>query len=181
MLSEENSQGDSLKEMHMSKDRYYPLIGTLGYILSPDQNRVLMIHRNKRENDPHLGKYNGLGGKLDRGEDIITGMKREIMEEAGIEPIEMKLRGTINWKGFGGDDTGSFGFIFLVTKYQGDVLSTNPEGDLDWHDVNTIMDLKMWEGDRHFLPLVFDDDHRVFHGIMPYSGEKPLSWSYVRE
>lgn len=164
----------------MKKTHYYPLIGTLGYVLSPDQSQVLMIHRNKRENDPHLGKYNGLGGKLDAGEDIISGMKREILEEAGITCDEMQLRGTINWKGFGGDDTGSFGFIFLITKYTGDVLKENPEGELIWHDLDRIMELNMWEGDRHFLPLVFDNDPRVFHGIMPYKGDKPQGWSYVR-
>ncbi|MHC4886838.1 MAG: 7,8-dihydro-8-oxoguanine triphosphatase, partial [Planctomycetota bacterium] len=41
-------------------------------------------------------------------------------------------------------------------------------------------DLPMWEGDRHFLPLIFDDDARVFHGHMPYDNEEPLSWSYTR-
>lgn len=164
----------------MKKDHYYPLIGTLGYVLSPDQKQVLMIHRNKREDDLHLGKYNGLGGKLDPGEDIITGMRREIEEEAGIICEEMKLRGTINWKGFGGGDTGSFGFIFLITKFKGDVLKENPEGELAWHNIDSIMDLNMWEGDRHFLPLVFDSDPRIFHGIMPYVGDKPQGWSYTR-
>ncbi len=139
-----------------------------------------MIHRNKRKNDPHFGKYNGLGGKVDAGEDIITGMKREIFEEAGIKCMDMKLRGTINWKGFGGDDTGSFGFIFLITRYEGDVLKENPEGELFWHDLDKIMELNMWEGDRHFLPMVFDNDPRVFHGIMPYKGSKPQGWSYIR-
>jgi 8-oxo-dGTP diphosphatase len=38
----------------------------------------------------------------------------------------------------------------------------------------------MWEGDRYFLPLVFDDDPRMFHGYMPYKDGKPLSWEFVR-
>lgn len=44
---------------------YTPIIATLGYVLSPDQCRVLMIHRNARSGDAHLGKYNGLGGKVE--------------------------------------------------------------------------------------------------------------------
>ena len=44
---------------------YMPLIGTLGYILSPDQQQVLLVHRNARKGDYHLGKYNGLGGKME--------------------------------------------------------------------------------------------------------------------
>jgi 8-oxo-dGTP diphosphatase len=36
--------------------------------------------------------------------------------------------------------------------------------------------LPLWEGDRHFLPLVFDRGIHQFHGIMPYHQGKPLSW-----
>jgi 8-oxo-dGTP diphosphatase len=38
----------------------------------------------------------------------------------------------------------------------------------------------MWEGDRWFLPLVFDDDPRAFHGVMPYSGGRPVDWRFER-
>ena len=43
-----------------------------------------------------------------------------------------------------------------------------------------IMSLPMWEGDRFFLPLVFDDDPRIFHGFMPYDDARPISWHYSR-
>ena len=64
---------------------YTPIVATLGYVLSPDRSRVLMIHRNARPGDQHLGKYNGLGGKIERDEDVVACMRREIREEAGIE------------------------------------------------------------------------------------------------
>ena len=67
---------------------YTPIIATLGYVLSADGESVLLIHRNTRPGDDHLGKYNGLGGKLDPHEDVVTGMKRELQEEAGIEVQE---------------------------------------------------------------------------------------------
>ena len=58
------------------------IVATLGYILSPDGTQVLMINRNKRLNDLHYGKYNGLGGKLQSDEDIVGCIKREIEEES---------------------------------------------------------------------------------------------------
>ncbi len=79
---------------------YTPILATLGYVLSPDRKRVLMIHRNARGDDHHLGKYNGLGGKLETDEDVVAGMRREIHEEAGIDCTELSLRGTISWPGF---------------------------------------------------------------------------------
>ena len=159
---------------------YRPIVATLGYVLSPDGTETLLIHRNAREDDEHLGKYNGLGGKMDPDEDVVTCMKREIREEAGIEVTEMALRGTINWTGFGREGEDWLGFLFLVTRFTGTPLERNPEGSLAWHPLDSIGELPMWEGDRHFLPLVFDEDPRPFHGHMPYRDGRPLSWTYVR-
>ena len=159
---------------------YTPIVATLGYVLSPDARKVLMIHRNAREDDLHLGKYNGLGGKLDRDEDVLAGFRREIREEAGIECDEVALRGTLNWPGFGKQGEDWLGFIFVVRRFTGQVLERNPEGTLEWIARDRIMDLPMWEGDRHFLPLVFDDDPRPFHGVMPYRDGRMQSWAYSR-
>jgi len=159
---------------------YCPIIGTLGYVLSPDRSQVLMIHRNARPEDEHLGKYNGLGGKLEANEDVVAGMRREILEEAGIQCEEMCLRGTISWPGFGKNGEDWLGFVFLVTRYSGQPYTRNPEGTLEWKPLAGLMDLPMWEGDRHFLPLVFDADPRAFHGVMPYRNGRPVSWSHCR-
>ena len=79
---------------------FTPILATLGYVLSPDNSQVLMIHRNKRpREDIHYGKYNGLGGRLEADEDIASGMRREIFEEAGLTADALVLRGTISWPG----------------------------------------------------------------------------------
>jgi 8-oxo-dGTP diphosphatase len=159
---------------------YTPIVATLGYVLSPDGQRVLMIHRNARQDDQHLGKYNGLGGKMEPGEDIAACMRREIREEAGIECLQMRLRGTLNWPGFGKNGEDWLGFIFVVDRYSGTPMESNPEGTLEWVSVDGLDALPMWEGDRHFLPLVFDADPRPFHGVMPYKDGRMVSWSVTR-
>ncbi len=159
---------------------YTPIVATLGYILSEDKKEVLMVHRNKRGDDQHLGKYNGLGGKMEADEDIASCMVREIYEEAAIRCCEMQLRGTINWTGFGPNGEDWLGFIYLITKFSGTPRRENEEGKLVWVKREEIMDLPMWEGDRYFLPLVFDDNPAIFHGYMPYKNAKALSWSYQR-
>lgn len=164
----------------MPSTPYCPIVGTLGYVLSPDAKQVLLVHRNAREDDQHLGKYNGLGGKMEPGEDVATCMRRELREEASIEVTSMALRGTINWTGFGPNGEDWLGFVFRIDAFTGDVPPRNEEGTLEWHDVDRILDLPMWDGDRFFLPLVFDDDPRAFHGYMPYDGGRPLDWNYVR-
>jgi len=159
---------------------YSPILATLGYVLSPDRRRVLMIHRNARADDYHTGKYNGLGGKLEANEDAAAGMRREIREEAGIECLEMNLRGTINWPGFGKSAEHWFGFLFIITAFSGVPLERNAEGTLEWIDVERLYELPLWDGDHHFLPLIMDADPRPFHGVMPYSDGKMLSWAFSR-
>jgi len=159
---------------------YTPILATLGYVLSPDRRRVLMVHRNARPDDHHLGKYNGLGGKLEADEDIVAGMCREIREEAGIDCTSLHLRGTISWPGFGRHGEDWFGFVFLIDAFDGDAWSRNAEGTLEWIELARLAELPMWEGDRQFLPLVFDGDPRPFHGLMPYRDGRMLDWRCSR-
>lgn len=159
---------------------YKPIIGALGFIISADRQNTLLVHRNARQNDAHLGKYNGLGGKMLPAEDILSCLKREIKEEAGIDCLEVILRGTINWCGFGPNGEDWFGFIFRIDRFTGTPFTHNEEGSLNWHPIDSLASLPMWEGDRHFLPMVFDLDPKVFHGSMPYKNGKPQAWSFTR-
>jgi 8-oxo-dGTP diphosphatase len=159
---------------------YTPILATLGYICSPDGQRVLMVHRSARADDQQLGKYNGLGGKLEPGEDVAAGMRREIREESGLEVTSMQLRGTINWPGFGRDGEDWFGFIFVIDGFTGTPPTQNAEGTLEWVARDRILTLPLWEGDKHFIPLVFDADPRPFHGVMPYADGRLVSWTVSR-
>jgi 8-oxo-dGTP diphosphatase len=158
---------------------YTPILATLGYILSPDGRQVLLVHRNRRPDDPHLGKYNGLGGKLEAGEDVVACLRREIQEECDLECEEMTLCGTISWPGFGKQGEDWFGFIFRIDRWSGSPRMKNPEGDLEWVDIARLAELPLWEGDRHFLPLVFNRGGRQFHGVMPYRDGRPVSWTFT--
>lgn len=157
---------------------YTPILGTLGYIVSPDGKHVLLVHRNARERDPHFGKFNGLGGKLEPGEDIVAGIRREIREEAGLECQSVKLRGTISWPGFGKNGEDWFGFIFLIDKWTGTPPASNAEGTLEWRPIDNLLSLNLWPGDKYFIPLVFDSAVPQFHGVMPYENGQPVSWTW---
>jgi 8-oxo-dGTP diphosphatase len=157
---------------------YTPIVATLGYLLSPDGRRVLLVHRNRRPNDPHHGKYNGLGGKLEAGEDVVACLRREVREESGLECEALLLRGTISWPGFGKQGEDWFGFVFRVDRWSGVPFTENADGALEWVPLEYVSQLPLWEGDRYFLPLVFDASSGQFHGVMPYRDGRPISWTY---
>ena len=171
--------------------RFTPIVGTLAYLFDRDRDAVLMIRRDARPDDDHYGKVNGLGGKLEPDEDVVAGLRREIDEEAGLELTSISLRGTITWTNFGPKREQWLGFVFLCDTWDGTAPDTDAEGSREWIDrsrllaacdddpsVRAAADLPMWAGDRHFVPLVFDDDPRAFHGTMPYDGDHPRSWTF---
>ena len=170
-----------------------PIVGSLAYVWDRNTDCVLMVHRVARENDEHFGKHNGLGGKLERDESIIENLRRELAEEANLVITDARLRGTISWPGFGTAGEDWLGFVFVVEGFSGEVPDSNPEGCLSWVERSRLLAacsldpeeramaaLPMWEGDRWFVPLVFDDDPRAFHGVMPYHDGRPTDWRYER-
>jgi 8-oxo-dGTP diphosphatase len=172
---------------------YRPIVATLGYVVDPSGTSVLLVHRTARAGDVHHGKYNGLGGKLEPGEDVVGCLRRELREEAGIELVSLRLRGTVNWPGFGADGEDWLGFVFVVDAFTGEPWARNPEGELAWVPVERLLAacsedaaeraeaaLPMWEGDRFFVPLVFDADPAAFHGVMPYEDGRPVGWTVER-
>jgi 8-oxo-dGTP diphosphatase len=166
---------------HQAEVSVQAILATLGYVLSADRQRVLMIRRDARPDDVHFGYYNGLGGKVEPDEDVAAGMRREIAEEAGLECGPLDLAGTISWPGFGRSGENWFGFLFRVPEWTGTPLAKNDEGTLHWVAKADILAgrVPMWESDRHFLPLVFADRPRPFHGVMPFAAGVAQSWSYT--
>jgi 8-oxo-dGTP diphosphatase len=156
--------------------KYCPILATLGYIVSPDRTQVLLMHRNKRSDDDHFGKYNGLGGKIAADEDIVSAMKREILEESGLHAHEVALRGTISWPGFGRNGEDWFGFIFRIDSFSGQLITESHEGSLEWIDLDRLPHINMWESDRLWLDMIFQDTARTFHGIAPFANGEMVSW-----
>jgi 8-oxo-dGTP diphosphatase len=167
---------------------FTPLVGTLVYVWDHDTDRILLIRRNARGDDDHFGKVNGLGGKVDPDESVLQGLRRELFEEAQAAMVTGRFRGTITWTNFGPKREQWLAFVFVVDRHDGEITMTNHEGDLEWTPRTALLaacespdpTLPMWPGDRHFVPLVFDDDPRPFWGTMPYDGEDVLRWTFER-
>jgi 8-oxo-dGTP diphosphatase len=177
----------------VARSLFRPLVGTLAYLWDRESDTVLMVRREGRPDDDHLGKFNGLGGKLERDEHVAEGVKRELWEEAQVRLTSLRLRGTVTWSGFGSAEDDWLAFIFLVDGWEGEPPARNDEGSLHWIERRRLLaacsddaaavaeaDLPMWDGDKHFVPLVFDDDPAAFYGTMPYAGFTALSWTFER-
>ena len=117
--------------------------------------QTLMLHRVKKANDYHEGKYNGLGGKLEPGESPEECAIRETREESGLELVDPILKGFITFPNFDGVDDW-YVFLFVGTQFTGEMIDS-PEGDLEWIDDDKLAGIPLWEGDYIFLSWLEGD------------------------
>jgi 8-oxo-dGTP diphosphatase len=123
-------------------------LATLCYLRQNGQ--TLMVHRIKKPNDIHEGKWNGLGGKLEQGETPEECARREIFEESGLRVKNLALKGLLSFPLFARDEDW-YAFVFVGTGLEGSLIDS-PEGALQWIDDSQVPELNLWEGDRIFLP-----------------------------
>jgi len=115
--------------------------------------KTLMLHRVKKENDIHEGKWNGLGGKMEANESPEEAIIREVFEESGLKISNPKLKGIITYPQTNNADEEWIVFVFTANKFSGDLIESN-EGDLEWIKNSEIKKLHLWKGDYQFLPLI---------------------------
>lgn len=114
-----------------------------------------MLHRIKRKEDVHYGKWNGLGGKIEAGESPEEALKREVKEESGLFLKSYELRGILTFPAFGGEDW--YVFVYTSAEFEGNLLVSSLEGELRWVDDREILNLELWEADRIFLKWIEAD------------------------
>lgn len=139
---------------------------TLCYI--EHQGKYLMLLRNKKKKDASKNKWIGVGGKFEEGESPEECVLREVKEETGLTLLDYKLRGVVT---FVSDIWESeYMYLFTASKFQGELTACD-EGELSWISKEEIFDLNLWEGDRAFLKLLFEDTE-FFTMKLQYQGEK---------
>ncbi|NQV51265.1 MAG: 8-oxo-dGTP diphosphatase [Candidatus Marinimicrobia bacterium] len=148
-------------------------LATLCYIR--DGGKTLMLHRIKKENDMHQGKWNGLGGKFESGETPEACAIREVYEESGLVVKEPKLKGFISFPQFDSANDW-YVFVYRFDGYTGDLIES-PEGQLEWIQNEELNNLELWEGDKIFMEWL--DKPGIFTALFKYEAGRLLEWNVI--
>ncbi|MCR5507494.1 MAG: 8-oxo-dGTP diphosphatase [Lachnospiraceae bacterium] len=158
---------------------------TLCYIINDD--KYLMLHRVRKDNDQSHGKWLGIGGKFEDKESPDECLLREVYEETGLKLTSYRLRGIVSFI----SDIYETEYMFLYTAdgFTGDlqeeadgtvtpVIDGKPvpcdEGVLKWIDIDKVPSLELWEGDRVFLKKLLETDD-FFTLRLEYRGDTLIS------
>jgi 8-oxo-dGTP diphosphatase len=149
-------------------------LATLCYVYHNE--KILLLHRVKKVNDMHEGKYIGIGGKMESYENPRECLLREIDEEAGIKPLDLTLRSIIYFKEEGNLNLhpalNYLVFVYRATEFEGEIQPSN-EGNLVWKTIEEFHQLTLWEGDKIFVPkLIFEN--AFFEATFIYTPEEKL-------
>jgi 8-oxo-dGTP diphosphatase len=111
----------------MIRERYTLYPRTLTFLLNGED--ILLIQRSP---DAPLfpGLFNGVGGHMERGEDVLSSARREVYEETGLEVPSLTLRCLLHVDE-GPDSPGVLVFVFVGHTKRRDVVDSS-EGALHW-------------------------------------------------
>jgi len=147
-------------------------LATLCYVIDKKNQKTLMIHRVKKENDYHEGKWNGLGGKFSAGESPEECAIREVFEESGLTIKEPKMHGFISFPNFDGIHDW-YVFIFTAVNFDGQLIDSN-EGVLEWIPNDKLTSLNLWDGDKIFIGWLFQE--KFFSAKFKYENGKFIDY-----
>lgn len=127
----------------------------------------LLLHRIKKEQDINKDKWIGIGGKLQEGETPEECVRREALEETGLNLLSVEYRGIVD---FEADGFCERMHLFWTDSFSGELTDCD-EGVPCWVEKEKMKDLPQWEGDRIFLDLL-EKRAPFFRLKLVYEGER---------
>jgi 8-oxo-dGTP pyrophosphatase MutT (NUDIX family) len=109
-----------------------------------ESEKILLVHRIK----PNKDYFVLPGGSVEKNEDDVSALKREIKEETNLEIETDKLLWEVN-----NEYDERTQYIYLVSKYTGNLELGSPEKErqsvdnkyvLEWHDINDLKTVKFF-------------------------------------
>lgn len=140
---------------------------TLCYI--ERDGKLLLLYRNKKENDLNEGKWIGVGGKFEPGETAEECLLREVYEETGLKLTKWYLHGIVKFISDKWESEDMY--LYSASDFTGTLKNECREGELKWVDKDEVLSLPTWEGDKYFVEPLLRGQKRI-DMLVKYQGDK---------
>ena len=123
----------------------------------------ILLHYKKRGHG--AGKWNGCGGKIERGETPEECAIREAFEEMRAKICHLRKFGELEFYDVSGEDW----FVYVFGADLRDEPVESEESRPEWFSLGEIPYGEMWEDDKYWLPIVVNGLH--FRGKFWFTGD----------
>lgn len=165
----------NLAGQRLNGKRYSVIPRTLSFLLR--ENEVLLI-RLPKDRPGWGGQLNGVGGHIEQGEDPISAARREIFEETGLTPSNLKLCGVVIIDT--GDQTGIALYVFIGEIDAGQPIES-PEGIPLWISLEELDKQHLVEDLPILLPRALSSYHigQPFSALYSYNDAGELTTTFI--
>lgn len=145
-----------------------------------DKRQVLLALKKRGTG---VGKWNGVGGKVDPGESIEEATIRECQEEIGVTPLQLQKMAVIDFR-IPSQNFHNVAYVYVATEWEGEPVETE-EMAPQWFSIEEIPYKDMWSDDALWFPRLLKGEnfsaHFVFdeHEQVSYSKLGPLGKEWV--
>jgi len=116
------------------------------------------------------GRWNGFGGKVEKGESIEEAAKREMHEEIGVTPTHMEEAGFIEFN-FPETEEILDVHIFRVKEFVGEPRESD-EMEPRWFHFDEIPFSEMWKDDMFWYPFFLQE--KKFKGKVSFTKDHEI-------
>lgn len=110
-----------------------------------------------------IGKINGIGGKVEKGETIEEGMIRETLEEINVFPKNYKKVAVINFDLYSKNEIEhEIMHLYVANDYEGTICESD-EMKPQWFKISDIPYERMFEGDEIWMKKLLNNEEFVGH------------------
>jgi 8-oxo-dGTP diphosphatase len=161
------------------QDRYQLIPRVLVFLL---RGREVLLIKGAPAKKLWANLYNGIGGHVEQGEDIISAAYRELLEETGISGVPLMLSAIITIDT--GEKTGIGMYVFRGTLEEDEnpALISSTEGELEWVHQFDLVSAPLVEDLPALLPKIIA--HKAgappVFGLYSYSPEGKLHIHFAK-
>ncbi len=115
------------------------------------------------------GYWNGMGGKVEKGETPEEAAKREVKEETGLEVSKIEQRGILRFH-FSQEDETLLCHVFEADDFEGKLEPSNEMSQFEWFSPEDIPYDQMWRADYYWMNCFLSG--KLFKGTFIYNNQK---------
>ena len=139
------------------------------YIPTNDGLLFLLLKRAKTKMYEHI--WQGVAGKIEKGEKSWETAKRELKEETGLKPNKMFIVDHVSKFYEQIDDRINLVPVFGIEVNKQEVVLSNEHSEYKWVTIDEALDLLVWTGQKQAIKIVNN---------MILSNDDRMRWSEVK-